>query len=379
MDLTEQKLSGINEIHLTDSLNAALLEIKLKRLESTVAPNSNELVIYVDKQPSTNPSENRKQYLFEIERPLQYLNGQSDEFIVQIDLSNNDIFMKTYVKRLFVISENSLHLLGEAELENLDNTPVTLFDGENYIYTNYENLNIELIYPKNNDLNKQYLNNSIYFGHKSNNTNEFSLDDIYFKDAFTKTENDLNLEIYNLNVDSITSKNNKFSLDTDGNLVVNSITSSQNILGNQSICDLIYPVGSIYLSVDGSNPSLVFGGAWEQIKDRFLLGAGDTYNSASTGGAANHTISVAELPKFTPSGSISVNGSSVSIGVDHDSGYGSSGFSVHGWANKSGQQYTFDLGAHSHSASFFGNQIGGDSSFSIMPPYLTVYMWKRIS
>ena len=45
---------------------------------------------------------------------------------------------------------------------------------------------------------------------------------------------------------------------------------------NQTI-DLIYPIGSVYISTNNSNPSIFFGGEWEQIKDRFLLSAGDTY------------------------------------------------------------------------------------------------------
>lgn len=50
----------------------------------------------------------------------------------------------------------------------------------------------------------------------------------------------------------------------------------------------IYPIGSIYMSVNDTNPSLVFGGTWQQIKDRFLLASGDTYDNGQTGGSATH-------------------------------------------------------------------------------------------
>ena len=49
------------------------------------------------------------------------------------------------------------------------------------------------------------------------------------------------------------------------------------------LIDAIYPVGSIYMSVNNVNPSVLFGGTWEQIKDTFLLSAGDTYNAGSKG------------------------------------------------------------------------------------------------
>ncbi len=103
--------------------------------------------------------------------------------------------------------------------------------------------------------------------------------DIYFKDAFTKTEDKLNIEVDTASIACLTSKNNKFSLDSDGNLIVNSITCNQGISYTSLDFNQIYPIGSIYLSVSSTDPSLLFGGVWEQIKDRFLLGAGDTYKS----------------------------------------------------------------------------------------------------
>ena len=46
---------------------------------------------------------------------------------------------------------------------------------------------------------------------------------------------------------------------------------------DKSVIDMVYPVGAIYMSVNNTNPGNLFGGTWEQIKDRFLLSAGDTY------------------------------------------------------------------------------------------------------
>ena len=60
--------------------------------------------------------------------------------------------------------------------------------------------------------------------------------------------------------------------------------------------DKQYPVGSIYLSVNNTNPSELFGGTWERIKDKFLLASGDTYSNGSTGGSATHTLTTNEMP-----------------------------------------------------------------------------------
>ena len=76
---------------------------------------------------------------------------------------------------------------------------------------------------------------------------------------------------------------------------------------SNSIIDMVYPVGSIYMSVASTSPATLFGGTWEQLKDRFLLGAGDTYTAGNTSGAAsqsytpagsvgNHTLTIAEIP-----------------------------------------------------------------------------------
>lgn len=69
--------------------------------------------------------------------------------------------------------------------------------------------------------------------------------------------------------------------------------------------DQVYPVGAIYMTVNSDDPSVLFGGTWQRIKDRFLLAAGDTYSNGSTGGSAthtpsgtvgNHALTVNELP-----------------------------------------------------------------------------------
>lgn len=55
---------------------------------------------------------------------------------------------------------------------------------------------------------------------------------------------------------------------------------------NSDPLEFFYPVGSIYMSVNSINPADIFGGEWEPLKDRFLLGAGDTYSQGATGGAS---------------------------------------------------------------------------------------------
>lgn len=45
-----------------------------------------------------------------------------------------------------------------------------------------------------------------------------------------------------------------------------------------------FPVGSVYISVSDINPATYFGGTWERIKGRFLLGSDDSsYKLGNTG------------------------------------------------------------------------------------------------
>ena len=62
---------------------------------------------------------------------------------------------------------------------------------------------------------------------------------------------------------------------------------------------LIYPIGSIYMSINNVDPGLLFGGTWEQIQDMFLLAAGDSYKAGVTGGEATHKLTAEEMPSHT--------------------------------------------------------------------------------
>lgn len=135
--------------------------------------------------------------------------------------------------------------------------------------------------------------------------------------------------------------------------------------------DMIYPVGSIYMSINSVNPASLFGGTWEQLQDRFLLGAGSTYSAGSVGGEEEHTLAESELPLLN--GSISMHGEgaggSVVAGV---SGVFSSGTVETGY-----QSGTISPGASSISRINFN--VGGGAAHNNMPPYLAVYMWKRVA
>lgn len=68
------------------------------------------------------------------------------------------------------------------------------------------------------------------------------------------------------------------------------------------VAEVIYPVGSIYMSTNSTSPATLFGfGTWTRIEGKFLLGATDggtgsgaSYVAGATGGAASVTLTAAQ-------------------------------------------------------------------------------------
>ena len=72
-----------------------------------------------------------------------------------------------------------------------------------------------------------------------------------------------------------------------------------------NVLQKVFPVGSFYTSYNiNTNPGSLLGfGTWTAVQGRFLLSASSAYPAASTGGAATHAITVAELPSHSHTGS----------------------------------------------------------------------------
>ena len=153
--------------------------------------------------------------------------------------------------------------------------------------------------------------------------------------------------------------NKKIQLkDKDGN-------NLYPMLVKQCILDIVYPVGSIYISVNNTNPGTLFGGTWEQIKDVFLLSAGDKHNAGDTGGEETHILKVNEMPAHSHD---------LQVWNKNDSG------SLGRWAINDIVWYNNIKGEGKTNYWVGGTgRVGGGQAHNNMPPYLTVYVWKRIA
>ena len=122
----------------------------------------------------------------------------------------------------------------------------------------------------------------------------------------------------------------------------------------------IYPVGSIYMSVTNTNPSNLFGGEWvEWGAGKVPVGVDETQTEFAaveqTGGEKTHTLTIEEMPSHHHAMSVTNGHGTREWGAD---------FHYTGTAE-------FNSGASQYK--------GGSQPHNNLQPYITCYMFKRIS
>lgn len=142
----------------------------------------------------------------------------------------------------------------------------------------------------------------------------------------------------------------------------------------------VYPVGSIYMSLTETSPETLFGGKWETIEGTFLFAgapASAQYAPGNTGGEFSHVLTINEMPSHTHTQQPHKHEGLRWFNSEVISG------NEGGWA---GYHVTLanqfrvgeDNAITTTTATALNNNSGGGQSHNNMPPYLCVYMWKRI-
>ena len=140
----------------------------------------------------------------------------------------------------------------------------------------------------------------------------------------------------------------------------------------------IYPVGSIYICTHTTNPSVLFGGTWQKIEGRFLLGASASYELNSTGGSANAIVPYHR--HLIAAQGISGGSHAHSMGMHWSSGAGGSSAYKKDSNRALTSRNTETSASHSHTlAAHYTNYEGtsGNATGANMPPYLAVNVWQR--
>ena len=167
--------------------------------------------------------------------------------------------------------------------------------------------------------------------------------------------------------------------------------------GNITLND-VYPVGSIYMSVNDVNPSTLFGGTWSKIEGAFLLASGRIeiepnveieFANGASGGEAIHTLTTNEMPSHTHTqdshnhsqndhshllpNSVVVYNASLSRGLVSNA----SSTKVALNSTLSSQMGTIGAKGTNNATTATNQNTGGGQAHNNMPPYLAVNVWKR--
>ena len=182
----------------------------------------------------------------------------------------------------------------------------------------------------------------------------------------------------NLGVDNV-----QAAIDGTCTKFSNQLTNLKNEVKTETINEM-YPIGSIYISKTLSTPTQVanaIGGTWQFFGNGKVLRS-SSESSEQTGGASTVTLTTSNLPShnhtFSGTTGVEINyNSTYGVAYLHGANYlnqgiGQSTPNSHPWATATNDGYS-----HKHNFSGTTSSTGDGKSFSVINPYITVYMYKR--
>lgn len=124
-----------------------------------------------------------------------------------------------------------------------------------------------------------------------------------------------------------------------------------------------------WFSNDPTSPAEMFGGTWERIEGEFILGASDAYPAGSTGGEAEVTLIEDQLPVIDGTWMCPVPNNHVDVAVTgHAYGYDHNTSLASWWGSGSdGIRWGY------------GYKFGGGMPHNNLPPYYSMYIWRRVA
>lgn len=121
-----------------------------------------------------------------------------------------------------------------------------------------------------------------------------------------------------------------------------------------------YDVGDYYISNSSTSPAAKYGGSWTMLQGRFILGAGMGYVLGATGGEANVTLTIPQMPSHVHQ----------AVGYNEANPEGSGNFLALGRRTSDSPNVELQNAI---------NPTGGGQPHNNMPPYRVAYIWYRVS
>ena len=301
-----------------------------------------------------------------------YLNSKlTGDYFEEIEFKVNNGKMVSGDKEL---SFNGKVPVGDSyvKIKSNGDVAINITDGEFYAVKDYDEIGVSINGSEEPALTREELAKKIAELEKiaselankiENNTTNISELDNEINDNKKELTNKIDNNSTNIN-------NNKGELETK---ISNTKTELESKINSNF--DKIYPVGSIYISTSSTNPSTIYGGTWERYgQGKTLVGLNESETEFSTvnkiGGEKTHTLTVNEMPSHNHDFRYSTDNAVTfyNAGVGKDGTY-------------TGDNY---LG-FSNSVSLFASyavvlsNTGSSQPHNNLQPYITVYMWKRVS
>ena len=123
-----------------------------------------------------------------------------------------------------------------------------------------------------------------------------------------------------------------------------------------------HSVGSLYISENPTSPAELYGGTWERIEGKFIVGANDTYPAGSTGGEAEVAITVEQMPRHKHDWLGVMNKREGTIDYKNFAPDVSTVGLVSSYSSEAGVEYA-----------------GGGNPHNNIPPYYSMYIWRRVA
>lgn len=126
-----------------------------------------------------------------------------------------------------------------------------------------------------------------------------------------------------------------------------------------------HPVGSYFITEEDRNPAEILGlggvSTWVKLEGRVLLGANSTYPVGSEGGESNVTLTIENMPRHTHRVYKDDNFSANSNGVTN---------TTNAWKQAL-------VNASNTTCNIAIEYVGGGQSHNNMPPFRSVFIWRR--
>lgn len=139
-----------------------------------------------------------------------------------------------------------------------------------------------------------------------------------------------------------------------------------NTLVDATFYEYVHTVGAVIFSFNDSfSPSALWGGSWEKVTDRFLVGAGGSYPLGSTGGEATHAHGLSDGYAC-----IYLNKDRITCRATNSPNW----FAT--ITTSDGLIKTYGVGWGVQTASALG---GTTEQAQILPPYIACNIWRKVA